>query len=53
MIIKNNHIKVIYTIHPVKSSLIYAYLDKNCFKEIKISEVLNSYEIQNCNEINS
>ena len=52
-VIKNNHIKVIYTIHPVKSSLIYAYLDKNCFKEIKISEVLNSYEIQNCNEINS
>jgi len=51
--IKNNDIKVIYTIYPIKSSFIYAYLDKNCFKEIKISDMLNSYEIQNCNEINS
>jgi len=50
--IKNNNIKVIYTISPLKGSLIYNYLDKNCFKEIKISETLNSYEIQNCNEIN-
>jgi hypothetical protein len=47
-IIKNNDIDVIYTIYPVEGSLIYAYLDKNCFTEIKISKILNSYEINSC-----
>ena len=39
-------------IYPVESSLIYTYLDKNCFTEIKISNMLNSYELKNCHEIN-
>ena len=47
-IIKNNDIDVIYTIYPVEGSLIYTYLDKNCFTEIKISKILNSYEINSC-----
>ena len=51
-LIKNNNIAVIYTIYPVESSLIYTYLDKNCFTEIKISNMLNSYELKNCHEIN-
>ena len=51
-LIKNNNIEVIYTIYPVKSSLIYTYLDKNCFTEIKISNMLNSYELKNCYKIN-
>ena len=51
-LIKNNNIAVIYTIYPIESSLIYTYLDKNCFTEIKISDMLNSYELKNCHEIN-
>ena len=47
-LIKDNNIAVIYTIYPVESSLIYTYLDKNCFKEIKINKILNSYEINDC-----
>jgi hypothetical protein len=47
-IIKNNDIDVIYTVYPVEGSLIYTYLDKNCFTEIKISKILNSYEINSC-----
>ena len=47
-LIENNEIKVIYTIYPVESSLVYTYLDKNCFEEIKISNMLSSYEIKNC-----
>jgi len=52
-LIKKNNIAVIYTIHPQKSSIIYKYLDRNCFTEIKISNMLNSYELKNCYEINS
>ena len=47
-LIKNNDIDVIYTIYPVEGSLIYTYLDKSCFTEIKISKILNSYEINSC-----
>ena len=47
-LIENNEIKVIYTIYPVESSLVYTYLDKNCFEEKKISNMLSSYEIKNC-----
>ena len=47
-LIKNNDIAVIYTTYPAGSSLVYTYLDKNCFTEVKISNILNSYEIKNC-----
>ena len=50
--IKDNDVKVIYTVFPIKSSFIYAYLDKSCFNEIKISDMLTSHEVLNCNEIN-
>jgi hypothetical protein len=51
-LIKDNDISVIYTIYPVEGPLIYTYLDESCFTEIKISKILYSYEIKNCNEIN-
>ena len=47
-VIKDNKIKVIYTVYPAESSLVYTYLDQNCFEEIKISKVLSSHEIKNC-----
>ena len=52
-LIKNNNVAIIYTIYPVENSLLYKYLDKDCFTEIKISNMLNSYEIKNCKEINN
>jgi len=51
-LLKKNKIAVIYTIYPQKSSIIYKHFDKNCFTEIKISNMLNSYELKNCYEIN-
>ena len=51
-LIENNNIKVIYTIYPVENSVIFTYLNKNCFTEKKISNILNSYELKNCHEIN-
>ena len=49
--LKNNNIKVIYTVYPVKSSHLYDYIDDECFKENKITKILTSYEIKNCEEI--
>ena len=51
-LIEKNNIKVIYTVYPVENSVLFTYLDKSCFEEIKISSILNSYEIKNCYEIN-
>ena len=51
-LLKKNKIEVIYTIYPQKSSIIYNHFDKNCFTEIKISNMLNSYELKDCYEIN-
>ena len=51
-IIKSNNIEVIYTIDPVENSLIYTYLDKNCFTESEISNILNSFVIKKCLDIN-
>jgi len=51
-IIMDNNIEVIYTIDPVESSLVYTYLDRNCFKENEISNILNSFEIKLCRDIN-
>ena len=49
--IKNNNIKVIYTIHPVMKSSIYSYIDQKCFQENEITTILISHEIKNCDEI--
>ncbi len=51
-IIRENDIEVIYTIDPVESSLVYTYIDKNCFNENQISDILNSFEIKECKDIN-
>ena len=51
-LIKKNNIKVIYTIYPIESAVIYTYLDKDCLREIKVSNIINSYEIKSCYEIN-
>ena len=50
--IKRNNIKVIYTINPVRNSNIYDYVNNDCFQEKKITEMLMSYELKNCEEIN-
>jgi len=50
-LIKNNNIDVIYMIYPQQNSIIYDYIDKNCFEEIKISEMLNSFQLKKCDEI--
>ena len=49
----DNEIKVIYTINPVKNSNIYDYIDEKCFKEIKITKILSSHELKNCEEIDN
>ena len=51
--IKDNNIKVIYTINPVKNSNIYDYVNKSCFQEKKITKILISYELKKCEEINN
>jgi len=51
-IIKDNDVKVIYTIYPVESSVVYAYLDRNCFEHNEILKILNSFEIKECKDIN-
>ncbi|MBA1337765.1 MAG: Dolichyl-phosphate-mannose-protein mannosyltransferase [Pelagibacterales bacterium] len=52
-ILKKNNISVIYIISPQDSSILYNYIDKGCFVEREISKILKSYELKNCNEINS
>ena len=52
-LINKNNIETIYTIYPLESSIIRAYFDESCFQEIKISDMLMSYELKNCHEINS
>ena len=49
-IIRRNDIKVIYTIS-LESWLIYNYFDNSCFQEKKITEILRSYELNNCEVI--
>ena len=50
-LIKNKEIAVIYTVYPADRSTLYTYIDKSCFNEIKISKILNSFEIKDCYEI--
>ena len=51
-IIKDNNIEVIYIVKPVESSFVYTYIDRNCFNENQISDILNSFEIKECQDIN-
>jgi len=46
--IKENEIKVIYIVHPLENSVIYNYLNKECFTEKEIFKVLKSYELKMC-----
>ena len=50
-ILKKNNIKTIYMISPVKKSNLYDYIDKNCFDEEKVTEILTSFSLKNCKEI--
>jgi len=52
-LIKKNKINVIYTINLPSSSVIYDYIDMNCFEVKEINEILIGYEIKNCKEINN
>ena len=47
-LIKKNNIEVVYLIKPIENSEIYQYLNKGCFKEVKINEYLSSYELNDC-----
>ena len=49
--IKDNEIKVIYTVRPLNNIHLYQYIDKNCFEEKKITKILKSYEVILCTEI--
>ena len=51
-LIKNNKIEVIYVVYPLDDRVIYDYLDKSCFRELKKLNKLKSYELENCEEIN-
>ena len=37
----------------LKNSNIYDYIDEKCFKEIKITKILSSHELKNCEEIDN
>jgi len=55
-LIKENKIEVIYTVDTeensnIKDASIYDYINKECFKKIKITKLLTSYELKKCNEI--
>ena len=49
-IIRENNIKVIYTIS-VESWNIYNYVNSSCFQEKKITEILISYELKDCESL--
>ena len=49
-IIRENNIKVIYTIS-IENWNVYNYVNNSCFQEKKITEILKSYELKNCDKI--
>ena len=49
-IIRENNIKVIYTIS-VESWNIYNYVNSSCFQEKKITKILISYELKDCESL--
>ena len=55
-LIKENKIKVIYTVDTeenlnIKDASIYDYVNEECFRKIKITKLLASYELKKCSEI--
>ena len=50
-LLKKNNIEVIYIIDPVRKSDIYDYINKRCYQEKKITEILTRYELKKCHEI--
>ena len=51
-LIKKNKISVIYIVAPFDNTIIYNYIDRQCFEENYVLEQLKSYEIKNCIDIN-
>ena len=49
--IKKNQIEVIYIAGTLEDKHIYSYINRNCFKEKSISNMLRSYEVINCEDI--
>jgi len=50
--INENKISVIYTIHPVSKTQIYDVLNPSCFDENKINELIITFDLKTCEEIN-
>lgn len=51
-LIKKNKISVIYVIDPIKSNVIYDYINEKCFNEFSPMKNLKGYELKNCKDIN-
>ena len=51
-LIKKNKISVVYIVAPLDRTIIYNYIDQQCFEENYVLEQLKSYEIKNCIDIN-
>ena len=50
-IIKKNKILVIYIAGSLEDKHIYNYINRDCFKEVLVSDYLKSYEIKDCSDI--
>ena len=50
--LKENQIKIIYTINPVNNNQVYDVLDFSCFDEKKINKLVMSFVLKDCKEIN-
>ena len=50
--LKENQIKIIYTISPVNNNQVYDVLDFSCFDEKKINKLVMSFVLKDCKEIN-
>ena len=51
--IKNKKIVVIYLMKPIEESSITFVLDESCIKLKKINNILKSYEIKDCKQLNN
>ena len=40
-------------ISPVKKTNLYDYIEKSCFEEEKVTEILTGFRIKNCKEIDN
>ena len=50
--IKDNKIKVIYTIKPVPTSYLQELLGYNCIKTLQVNDILNAHSVLNCDKLN-